>query len=304
MNDANNKDSLRQDRYETEIEGVSMNTLEAGLWWVKNRRKLWLTLIISLIVISAVSWGYSFFGLGAYLLSGMNSDSQMVKDLVQTKTVTQNYLLAAAAKNLIYSSTGIVSNDGKYDLYAQVKNPNAKYWGEFSYCFTTAAGEKSCGKDFILPGDKKYVLSLAQAFKNWPSSVTFLAKDIVWHKIDNHLIPDWNKYRDDHLNISVKNVVFTPAATNEISEKIGLNTLSFTAVNNSAFGYWEAPFTIVLSNSGKISSINSYVIKKFISYDSQDVKITWPGIIGAIDSTIITPDINIMDGGNYQQPNE
>jgi len=303
-NKANNKDSQRQDRYETEVEGVSMKTLKAGLWWTKNRLNLRRILIIILIVFSVISLGYSLFGFGSYLLVGMNKDYQMVKDLVQNKIAGQDYLLQAMAKGLTYSSAGIISNDGKYDLYIQVKNPNVKYWGVFSYCFITAAKEKSCGSDFILPEEKKYILSLAKTFKNRSSSAVFSITKMTWYKIDNHTIFDWNKYLNDHLNISIKNKAFIPAASNEVSEKISLNTLNFTALNNGAFGYWEAPFTIILSDNGKIVSVNRYIINNFISHDSREIKITWPGIIGPVSDISITPDINIMGKGVYQQPNE
>lgn len=303
-NKANNKNSLRQDRYEKEIEGVSMNTLEAGLWLAKNRHNLWRIFIFFLIAISAISWGYTLYGFGSYLLVGMNNDTQMMKDFVQNKIISHDYLVQNAAKDLIYSTTGIINNEGKYDLYARIKNPNAKHSGLFSYCFTTTAEEKSCGSDFILPGEQKYVLLLAQNFKNRPSGVTFSVDNLTWQRLDGHIIPDWKKYRDDRLDFSINNTIFTPAASNEISEKINLNTLSFTAINNSAFSYWEVPFTIILSNGGKIVSLNKYITSNFISYDSREIKITWPGTIGSVNNINITPDINIVDGRVYRQPNE
>lgn len=303
-NNTDSRASLRQDRYENEIEGVSMKTLETGLWWAKNRRNVFRIFIVFLIIISVISWGYTIFGFGSYLLIGMNNDEQMVKNLVQDKIISHDYLAQSAAKNLIYGTTGIIENDGKYDLYAQISNPNQKHWGAFSYCFTASAGEKSCGKSFILPGEQKYVLSLAQIFKNQPSGVNFLITNIVWQKIDNHKISDWDKYRNDHLNISVKNASFTPAASNDVSEKIGLNTLSFNASNNSAYSYWEAPFTIILSNGGRIVDINSYIIDNFNSYDSKEIQITFPGTIGSVSNISITPNINITDETIFKQPNE
>lgn len=301
---SSNQDSLRQDRYENEIEGVSMSKLKTGLWIAKYRHRLWQIFILLLVAVSVISWGYTIYGFGSYLLVGMNQDSQMMKDFVKNGVIGHEYLVKMEAKDLIVSETRILSNNGKYDLYALIKNPNLKYFGSFSYCFTVIGEEKSCGTDFILPGEQKYVLALAKDFTNRPSTAIFSITNHSWQRINNHNIPDWKKYRADRLNISVKNAVLTPADTNEISEKINLNTLSFTALNNSAFSYWEAPFTIILSGGGKIINVNRYVINDFISYDTREIKITWPGAISPVSSLSITPDINILDNGVYKQPNE
>jgi hypothetical protein len=277
-----------------------MKTLETGLWLAKNRKNLKNLLIFFLIVISVLAWGYGIYNIGEYFLVSKKQDTKMVTDLVGDKTSNQNLLLSGAAKDLIYSSVGIISNNGEYDLYTQIKNQNNKYWGSFDYCFTIASGEKSCGSDFILPGDKKYILSLAQTFTKQLSSVTFTTSNLSWHKIDSHVIPDWTVYRNDRLDISIKNSIFIPAVNNEISEKVELNTLSFTATNNSAFNYWETPFIIVLSSNGKVVGVNKYTIGDFASYDSREIKITWPGSIGGVNGINIIPDINIMDPKIYQ----
>jgi hypothetical protein len=299
-----NKNNINLSRYETDVEGVSLNKLEAGLWWTKNRKNLKSFLVFVLLAVSLVGWGYTFYGFGNYLFFGMNQDEQTIKALVRSETVGKDYLDQNAAKKLSYSSVGVVANEGKYDLYALVKNINSDHWGEFSYCFIAGSGEKTCGNDFILPGESKYILSLAKEFSKLPSSVSFLPSNDVWHRIDRHVIPNWRAYRSERLDISIKNQVFTPASSNELSEKVALNALSFSIANDGAFGYHTLPLTIVLFSGSRVASVNRYVVTDFPSYDQREIKIIWPGSIGSVNNISIVPDINIADQGVFEKPNE
>ncbi|MDD4901856.1 MAG: hypothetical protein PHE24_01845 [Patescibacteria group bacterium] len=300
--DANKKTGVNLNRYETDVTGVSMKTLEAGLWWTKNRGILKNILIIFLLSVSILSWGYTLYGYGYYLLVGMNADEQMVKNLAQSTMVGQAYLDQLKAKNLILSPVGYLALDGKYDLYLQATNPNARWWAAFDYCFTRSAGEKICGKDFLLPGEKKYILSLNQSFNASPNDLKFALTDIVWQKINNHVISNWPQYQADHLNIAVEDQLFTPAKSNAVSEKIALNTLTFKLANNSAYSFYEVPLTIILTSGNRIVYLDRYTISNFISREKRRAEITWPGTISDVTGINITPDLNILDQGAYRQP--
>lgn len=288
--------------YDTDVEGVSMKTLEAGLWWTKNKNSLRTTLIIFLCLVSICSWGYTLYGFGYYLLVGMNADEQMAKSVVQTTVVDQNYLQQSLPKKLELSPVGYIADNGKYDLYVQITNPNSAWWTTFSYCFKRLDGEQSCGNAFILPGDKKYILSLGQIFNADPNDLTFSYNNEEWNRIDRHAIADWNTFSSNHLNIAFTDQTFTPASSNAVSEKVSLNTLTFKAFNNSAYSFWELPLSIVLTDNGRIVYLDRYQLSNFNSNETRNVQITWPGTIGEATGISITPDVNILDGKVFQQP--
>ena len=296
------RSSASLDRFETEVEGVSMKTLEAGLWWTKNRQNLKVAFIILLVLVGLISWGYTLYGFGYYLLVGMNADNQMITDLVQSKTVGQDYLNQGLAKNLSLSTVSYLVNGDKYDLYLQISNPNLRWWATFDYCFTRSDGEKSCGSDFILPQGKKYVISLAQSFSSSPNDLTFSFSNFTWNKIDNHRIADWNSYQNARLDLVVKDQLFTPAEANAASEKIGLNNLTFNLTDDSAYSFYEVPLDIILTSGTQIVYIDRYTLSDLTSFESRDIKITWPGSIANVTGINITPDLNILDQGVYQQP--
>ena len=102
--------------------------------------------------------------------------------------------------------------------------------------------------------------------------------------------------------MSFSNQQFTPAAANTVSEKVPLNSLTFSISNNSAYSYYEVPLNIALTDNGNIVYIDQYSASNLLSNQSQNVKITWPGDFESVTGISITPDINILDQGAYQQP--
>ncbi len=289
-------------RYETDVSGVSINKLEAGLWWVRNRGLFKKILVSALAIFAFGTFGYSLFGFGYYFIKGMRDDEKMVRDMVNTTTVSREFLEQKAAKDLSLSSVGIIDNTESYDLYISIKNQNPKHWGSFSYCFKIGEKDLECGESFVLPSENKIISALGLKGSSRPNNVKFVIDNMVWKKINPHQIPDWNSYKSERLRIDIKNVSFKPSSSNELSEKIELNSLTFNASNPSAYGFWEAPLNVILYRSNRIVGINRYVIKELSSYDSRDIKITWTGNLAGVNNIDILPDINIMDESNYLKP--
>ncbi len=296
------KNDINLNRYETDVAGVSMKTLEAGLWWTKNRAALKIALIVFLLLVSIASWSYTIYGFGYYLFVGMNADEQMARAMAEMTTVNHSYLVQIAPKNLILSPAGFLPNGNNYDLYLQITNPNSRWWATFDYCFALPDGEKSCGNDFMLPDNNKYLLSLNDPFKANPNNLNFSLTNLVWNKIDNHQISDWSSYLANRLNIAIANQLFTPAENNTVSEKVPLNSLTFTITDNSAYSYFSVPLTIILTNGNRLVYIDRYTLDSLTSHQSRPVEITWPGTMGGVTGIDITPDLNILDQSIYQQP--
>lgn len=284
---------------EISADEIPMKKLSLGLWWVKNRLKLRAILIIFLTIISVISWGYTFYYFGDYLFFGMKEDQGMFGELSRTKVLFSEDL---RAKDLSVSGVGVIKTEEKYDLYAKIVNPNRRHWGIFHYCFLVSGEKVECGNGFIFPEESKYILALSQEFNRQPMAIRLEVKNLLWKRTNLHKIPDWKKFKDARLAIDITDAIFTPAETSGLSEKLNLNTLKFKATNNTAFSYWEVPLTILLYRGNRIVGINQYTLKKFISNDLMEVKITWLGILSGVSEIEIIPDINIMDEGIYMNP--
>ncbi|MBD3247975.1 hypothetical protein GF382_01635 [Candidatus Falkowbacteria bacterium] len=277
-----------------DLEGVSMNKLSFGLWWVRNKSKLKLSLIIILITASVVSWGYTIFQWSYYFAVLRSQDEEMVRIMAETTTVPVVYLKARSAKNVSISSVYMLEGGGKHDLYTLVQNPNERHLGRLPYCFIKGAENIDCSETFVLPGQTKYILSLAHEFSSRPKNVKLNINNITWTRIDPHEIPNWQAFQEDHLDFLIEDVSFTPASQNELTEKVNLNLLNFSITNNTPYSYYEMPLNIVLKRGNRVVAVNKYVIKDFGSNKKEDISLNWPGHIGSITEAEINADINIL----------
>lgn len=284
---------------EISADEIPMNKLSLGLWWVKNRLRLKTALIIFLTIVSLLGWGYAFYHFGSYLFFGMRADDLMLRELTETKIINPEDLRAG---DLSISKVGVLKTGEKYDMYVRVANPNKKHWGTFGYCFLERGLEIECGNSFIFPEENKYIIILSQKFDRQPNNIKFELGETLWKRINLHRIPDWKKFKKDRLNIDTKEVVFTPASLSGLSEKLNINALSFEAINNSAYNFWEVPLTIILYKGSRIIGVNKYTMEEFFSNEQREVKIAWPGTIGNVSDVEIIPNLNIMDVGVYMNP--
>jgi hypothetical protein len=301
-----NPEQIRQKDIEARLknytspEGVTTKQLEIGLWFVEHKLLLRKILYGFLILIAAVSWSYSIYGFAYYLSRGMNDDAISAKLLVATNTIGHDYVVEVGAKPISIAQVGVLkSTNIKYDFYAQIRNDNAKWWAEFDYYFSAAGLETPKAKGFILPSGTKYLLALAQDFSFEPAQVQLVMENIGWHRIDQHKIPDWNAFYQDHLNIASADIKFTPSSANLQSEKLNLNQLSFSVINHSAYNYWDAGFVILLHSGEGLANVNYYTLSDFMSGQKRPVEISWPGDLAWVDTVEIIPEINIMKDDIY-----
>jgi hypothetical protein len=291
-----NKDNIKFDlkRYETDVAGVSVNKLEAELWWMKNRPFLKKILIIFLLFFIFITWVYSLYNIGDYLLNGMRQDEKMLRELVNTEVGSQELLVALAAKDISISSVGALKNSFGYDFYAIIKNPNDKHRAIFSYCFMSGEEKIICGEDFLLPAQKKYILSLGVKDVSLSSGLKFVNKNTVWKRINQKEIPDWKSYSQERSNIEIKNI--------STAIEDGGDFVSFSVKNETPFGFWEVPLAIIIEQGGKITNVNRYLLSQFVSFEERQIKINWPDGTDVSGKVSIYPDLNILDKNIYMEP--
>ncbi|MFA4941808.1 MAG: hypothetical protein WC582_04440 [Patescibacteria group bacterium] len=278
----------------------SSDKLEMGLWLLENKKHLRKALIIFLTVISAISWSYTIYGFAYYIAKGMNEDNILAEQLVNTKTIGHEYILALAPQDISFSPVKIFrGNENKYDFVSEIKNQNSKHWATFKYCFYEKGQEVECGENFIFPGETKSLIALAKNFNYLPREASLTITELFWQKINAREISDWNNYSNEHLDFIFDDIVFKPAAASGLSEKLNFNSLNFSATNKTAFNYWEVPLDIFFYNGNSLIGVNQYVLPEFMSKDKRDIKISWPGNLSGVNSVKIIPNLNIFKDNIY-----
>lgn len=281
-------------------ENLSVKKMEIGLWILENRKHFLFLLTLLFASISIVTWSVFVFNFGGYVVKGMQQDKMLSQNLLDSMVVGHDYYMARAPKKLQYESVKVLNNlDGVYDFVVRVKNLNPDYWVEVDY--SLVSGNENLGEDvaFILPGEEKNFIVVGRNLDQRPTNVKMEINEEKWHRIDNHIYPDWQSFYDSHLNVPVKEVSFVSAKETILTEKVDLNTLSFTVLNDSAYNYWDVGFIIILYNGNKIVGADKYTLDQFMSDQKRTVDITWPGDFGRVTDISIIPELNITKDDIY-----
>lgn len=298
-NKKTNQPEVDINRYKS-LDSPSSGKLEIGLWLLENKKYFKRAFIFFLIAVAVVSWSYTIYGFAYYIGKGMNDDEILVKQMVETKTVSHEYILKLVPQDLFYSSVKIFRGDeNKYDFAAEIKNPNGKHWASIKYCFYEQNQEVECGENFIFPGETKNLIALAKNFSYLPRDASLMIKEISWQKINTRQISDWGSFRDNHLNFAFEGITFKPAASSGLSEKLNLNTLEFSASNKTVFNYWEVPLDILFYNGNTLIGVNRYVLSEFMSQEKRDIKMSWLGSLNGVNGVKVIPDLNILKDDIY-----
>ncbi|NBS41182.1 hypothetical protein EBS80_00800 [bacterium] len=126
-------------------------------WWIEHRDGLKRLGVIAFACVD----GIILLIAGWALLDGfIISEPEETRAVLELAAYGQNdlhaYAEARKAKDLtIGAVTAVPSSEGKFDLYATVTNPNANWWGEFTYAFASSAGTTDTATAFVLPNSEK-----------------------------------------------------------------------------------------------------------------------------------------------------
>lgn len=286
----NNEINLRNDK---KTKSKSFDKFNLSLWFLKNRRKLFIGTVLFLFILSVVLFLFSFYNIYDYI-RGIDKEN---KDLEELTNIGVTLNPSRTAIELEYNGIQYFSHDGKYDFLAKVKNPNPNFFSNIVYCFYDGEVELACGGSLIYPNENKYVMILSVSLKNRPDNLSFSIKNTSWERVDVKKYPDWNAYYSERNNFMIADSVFK---ADKIDGSSGyVNNVSFSIKNNTPYNYWEVPLSIILFKNNNVVGINKYTISEFMSFDQKKVNLSWINSIKSVSDILVIPDFNILDEDNY-----
>ncbi len=274
-----------------DLGGLSEKHLNLGLWFLENKKKFKQLILIFLIVFAASTLSYSAYQFATYWFKGRAAHQAMLVDMTNVTIGSEELRQIMAPENLLFSFVKVFYVDGKLDFMAKISNPNPRHRADFYYCFEDSGKELACADSFILPNEDKYLIQLAKDLGGSLGNVQLVIKDIAWQRISAHQINDWEQYRNDRLNLEIKD--------NNLKLERGSYNLSFSITNNSPYHYYRLPLQIVLSNTSGESGANQYIVSNFRSGEKVSISISWPAGVDRATKAIILPDIDILDDNVY-----
>ena len=281
-------------------EGLTIKKMRIGLWLVANRKNFKLIFIVFLALVIAYSWGRYFIVFGNQVLFGMKQDKKIIQELIAPNLIDYETLSKNSAKNLEINQPGVIAiSDNKFDFYIKIRNPNHKYWAHFDYYFRLDNKDTRKESNFILPGETKYILLLGEKLETKSKNGEFVIDKIEWERIDFHKYDNWPLFAKEHLDIKISDIEFTPANSSALSEKININTLDFSASNNTAYNYWDVAYNALLFKGSRIIGVNRYIADNLMSGQTQKIGITWPEDLGQVGDIVIYPEVDITKDDVY-----
>lgn len=276
---------------------VSDRQLNFSLWFIRHQARLWMGVLVILLVVGASTLGYSLFKFGHYLIFGLGEDQRLQFELSSSPNPSfdrQNFF-----DNFYYSPVTVIAFDSeKSDLVASVGNENSRSVARFNYRFEYNGERLDGGESFVLPGETKYLISLAQPLSSL-AGVELIIEDLRFQNLSPRLIPDWQQYRLDRLDFLIEKPTFVPGSTNPLSERVNLSEVRFNISNQTAYGYRNVPLLIVLKRQGETVGVNRHYLSDFYSGQSRAVTLVWPGRLTAVDQIEVLPDLDIFDENVY-----
>lgn len=270
-------------------------------WYVTNRellKKIGIGVFIAFdsILILFVSWTF----LDAYVISYAKEHRAVVEMVAIGQADLHSYTVATAARPLSTDDVTVISlGGGKYDFYTTLVNPNTDWWAEFTYEFNGGVeDEANIRQGFILPSEEKPIVALGVEIGSVPRNVNLDIIDISWHRVDRHLVGNYEDWLRDHFNFEIQNVSWTTETPLETTDTIG--RVSFSVINDTAFSYYDPVFYSLLMRGNRIVGINRTTLSSLDSFDEQQVDINWFGTLPSVSRVEIVPEVNIFDLDVYK----
>ncbi len=266
-----------------------------SVWWVEHRAQLKKIGLIVWGVIDALLLLFSVWVFtDSFLISYWAENRAVAIMAVVGQSDLHAFTRAHAAKDVSLGSVDTFAlSDDRYDFYVPITNPNPNFYAEFSYVFTTADGETDEQQGFLLPGDEnKPLLALAYHSTTRPTNVNVDFRNFRWHRVDQHLIPDYTAWAQERFAFDITNVNFTSDIQFD-SQKIG--RVTFTVSNPRPYSFWEPAFYLVLERGTSVVGVTRTTLDRFETGDTRDVSVDWFGALPAVTKVEVIPEVNLFD---------
>lgn len=282
-----------------EEEKESRRVYRLSLWWVEHRAFLRRLGYGVFIAVDAFILLFALYHLlDAFALSYDQEERVVLAMVLQGQSDLRSYTLANNADDLEESEARVISiGSDRYDLYATLLNPNDDWWAEFSYAFNTDIGVTEPATGFILPSQEKPIVQFAYESSVPVATAELMIGEVTWHRVDHHLISDYETFAPEHLNLSIENALFTKEI-NANNDSYGRS--SFTVTNNTAYSYYEPTFYVLLKRGSSVVGVNRATLSGLESGDSENVALNWFGTLPSVSEVEVVLELNVFDLSVYK----
>jgi hypothetical protein len=196
---------------------------------------------------------------------------------------------------LISGETGIINSSvtGEYDFYGVITNPNSVYGSEyFDYKIEfedgngAVLGEKT-GNNFILPGEKKYIIENNVILSGTPVMAKLSISNTRWTEFQDYY---------ERPDVKIINKTYGP-----ITSGVGFYEAKGLLKNESPYDFSTIKIKVILKDAaGKIIALNSTQLNTVRSGENRDFRAFWPGrFSGEVADPETQIEVNIFNSDSF-----
>jgi len=271
-----------------------------SVWWVSHRallRRLGLGALAAFDAMLLLFALWTF--LDSFAISYGDDQREVAKLAVFGQEDLRAYSKASAAAPIAQEAVRVFDIGGnRQDFYTQLVNPNEDWWVEFTSQFAFGNTLTPPSPGLLLPGESKPVIALAVESNGPVSGAELLLSNVIWHRLDAHEIPDYPTWQDDRLRMEITDAVFTNETGFE-GKPFGRTT--FQVFNNTAFGYYDPVFYVLLKRGASVVGVNRVTVASLGAGERAEIALNWFGILPSASAVEVVPDLALFDPRVYQQ---
>lgn len=287
------------ERYVDPTGELTNKKLKFGEWYVRNRLLLRKIFVASLTVWCLGFGGYSLYAWGKWVAIDIWNDNKMLVELTQQQIPWAYWRDARAPQPLAIAPVeSAPSGENKVDFIALAENPNKHWAAAVTYHFVYGPAETTPQTVRVFPGQRRALLSLGNTNEG---GAQLIVDRTTWERFDAHKIADPVAYVTERLNFGVQDVVFTAASA---ATGAPTHSLVFTVSNRSAYGFWNARFTVLYLDGNQIVGLKQIEVPQFRAGESrvQEIKSLAPQL--NVTSVELIPEVDPFSASTFMAPGQ
>jgi hypothetical protein len=277
--------------------------LSRSFWLVAHRHVLVQVAMGVLGVVTLAVLLFATFVLVDWSLGGGRAEQKAVARLAGTFTNFGAFHEHALPRDLVLEGGRVFSaGESGYDVVVPVTNPNTRWWAEVEYVIPVADGAaEMLSTIYILPGETKYLYRLGIPGVGRSAAASATIRTIKWFSLNTKIVqPDYTQWSAQRLGFSFADVAYSAGAAEGAAAQSARATFSVT--NDTAFGYKDVGFYVVLMGGGGMVGFNHVTAADLRAGETRDLAATWYAPIGGVTRVLVQPETNIFDPANALAP--
>lgn len=254
------------------------------------------------VAVDLAMLAFSLAIIGSYAVNGSFIDARRMADIGNNVALFHSLSGVQGPDTVELGTARVVSgSDGKYDLVAEVTNPNPYFTAHFSYHFVFDGAEGKTYEGFLNPLETRLLPGFATPSTGTPRNVRVVIDELSFARVSRHEVQDVEGWLEEHQNFPVADVLYSGDI--ELgAEAVGQT--DFTLTNRTPYSYWDGTFLVLLERGSQVSAVTEIHLKEFLAGESRQVNVRWTDPIPASATLRVVPVLDYQDPAIYMKPQE